>query len=159
MILEIKNYPAAILRKKTDEVVFPLADETQRLIRNMFDTVRAANGIGLAAPQVGKSQKVIVVNLEHLEIPIFALINPEVLEFSKKQTAMEEGCLSIPGVFGMVDRPEKIKFKAYDLKGRQVEAEANGLLSKVIQHEIDHINGILILDKIKKFTKGEELIK
>jgi len=159
MILDLKIYPADILRKQAEEVQYPLAENTRKLIRDMFDTVRSANGIGLAAPQVGKSQRLIVINLEHLDVPLFALINPVIIDFSKKKSTMEEGCLSIPGVFGMVERPERIRVKAQDLKGKIVEAEAEGLLARVIQHETDHINGVLIIDKIKKYTKGKELVQ
>jgi len=159
MILDLKIYPADILRKQAEEVQYPLAENTRKLIRDMFDTVRSANGIGLAAPQVGKLQRLIVINLEHLDVPLFALINPVIIDFSKKKSTMEEGCLSIPGVFGMVERPERIRVKAQDLKGKIVEAEAEGLLARVIQHETDHINGVLIIDKIKKYTKGKELVQ
>lgn len=159
MNLDLEFYPAEILRKQAEEIKFPLADSTRRLVRDMFDTVRSANGIGLAAPQIGKSLRLIVVNLEHLDLPIFALLNPVIIDASRKKTKMEEGCLSIPGVFGIVERPEKIKFRAQDLKGGFIETEADGLLGRVIQHETDHINGVLIIDKIKKYTKGKDLIK
>jgi|SRR5579872_6029122 len=158
MILDLKIYPDKLLRKSAAEVKFPLSAEAQELIEDMYDTVRKAQGIGLAAPQVGKSLRIIVVNLEHLEVPIFALINPVVTDVSKKNSVMEEGCLSIPGVFGDVSRPEQIRFKALDFRGKKIEAEAEGLLARVIQHEIDHINGVLIIDKIKKYTKGQELL-
>lgn len=159
MILEIVKYPNKILETEAEEVIFPLSPEIKKLIADMLDTVRDANGIGLAAPQVNKKLRLIVVNLEHMGIPPFVLINPRVKSVSKKQTEMEEGCLSIPGVFGMVERPEKITFSGQDINGKNITAECDGLLSKVIQHEIDHTNGILILDKVKKYTQGKELIK
>jgi peptide deformylase len=160
MYLPLKIYPDKILRKPGEMVKFPLTAPLKKLIKDMLDTVRETNGIGLAAPQVGVSARVIIINLEHLNVPAFALINPEITKFSKTKSQMEEGCLSIPGVFGMVDRPEKISLKAHDLKGNPISAlEVDGLMSKVIQHEIDHINGVLIIDKIKKYTQGKELIK
>ncbi len=159
MILPIIKYPSKILRTKTRKVSFPLAAPVKKLVRDMYDTVKKAEGIGLAAPQVGHDLAIIVVELESMGLPPFALINPEVLESSRKKTAMEEGCLSIPKVFGMVSRPEKIKFRGYNVEGQEIVAEADGMLAKVLQHEIDHTNGVLIIDKIKKYTQGEELIK
>ena len=159
MKLDLKIYPAEILRQNAAEVRSPLSAGVQKFIRDMIDTVRAAEGVGLAAPQVGKSERIIVVNLEHLGLPAFALINPLVTDASRKKELSEEGCLSIPGVFGMVSRPEKIRFQGTGINGKKIEADAEGLLARVIQHEIDHINGVLIIDKIKKYTKGKELIK
>jgi peptide deformylase len=159
MVLPIKKVPDPVLRKPGVDVKFPLAPGITKLVRDMFDTVQKAQGIGLAAPQVGRSLRVIVVNLEHIGMPAFALINPEVKSFSKNKTKMEEGCLSIPGVFGIVERPEKIVFTGRTLSGETVTAEASGLLSKVLQHEIDHTNGVLITDKILKYTSGEDVQK
>jgi peptide deformylase len=158
MILPLAKYPDKILRTPGERVSFPLSKEQQKLIKNMLDTVRAENGIGLAAPQVKQSWQIIIINLEHHNVPAFVLINPEITEFSKKKTDLEEGCLSIPGVYGMVSRPEKVKVRGQNINGEFVEFEADALLAKVLQHEIDHINGILIVDKIKKYTKGEELV-
>ena len=159
MILEIIKYPAKILRTKTRKVKFPLSPADRKLIRDMLDTVRSADGIGLAAPQVGQSLAVIVVNLENMGVPAFALLNPEIQSGSKKKADMEEGCLSLPGIYGMVSRPEKIEFTGQDLNGGKISASADGLLARVIQHETDHINGVLIIDKIKKYTQGKELVK
>ncbi len=159
MMLPIKKYPDKILRTKGKELSFPLSPAQKKLVKNMFDTVRGANGIGLAAPQVGESLQVIVVNLEHLGVPAFAVINPKIISASRKKTDMEEGCLSIPGVFGIVSRPEKIVFSGQDINGKTIKVECDGLLSKVIQHETDHVNGVLIIDKIKKYTEGKELAK
>lgn len=158
MILPIIKYPDPILRVPGKDVPLPASPATQKLVANMIDTVRAVGGIGLAAPQVGKSLNIVVVNLEHLGIKIFPAINPRIVSASKKKTALEEGCLSIPGVYGMVSRPESVIFKAQDLDGKSFEISADGMLAKVIQHEIDHTNGVLILDKIKKYTEGKELI-
>ncbi len=159
MILKIATYPNKILETPCEEVGFPVPDAVRQLIKNMLETVRDANGIGLAAPQVNKNLRIIVVNLEYAGIPAFALINPKVAWSSKKTTEMEEGCLSIPGVFGMVERPEKITFSGQDINGKIITARCGGILSKVVQHEIDHTNGILILEKIKKYTQGKELLK
>jgi peptide deformylase len=159
MILPIAIYPDKILRTPGKKVSFPLSRQQRKLIKDMLDTVRSENGIGLAAPQVNQSWKITIINLEHQNIPAFALINPEVISFSKKKTDLEEGCLSIPGVFGLVSRPEKVIIKGQNINGDTIEFGAEALLSKVLQHEIDHTNGILIVDRIKKYTKGEDLVK
>lgn len=159
MILKVLQYPDKILRIPGKDVRFPLSPKHKKLIKDMLETVRDHQGIGLAAPQVGESERIIIVNLEHLDVPPFALINPEIIKSSRAQTEMEEGCLSIKGVFGMVKRPEKITFSGKDMNGKIITAETDGLLSKVIQHETDHTNGILIIDKIKKFTQGEDILK
>jgi len=122
----------------------------------MIETCRAANGIGLAAPQVGLSLRLCVINLEHLGLDPFALINPKIVTKSWKKIEMEEGCLSIPGVFGIVKRPEKITVKAINLAGKENIVKADGLLARVIQHEVDHLDGILITSKIIRRTDGSE---
>ena len=159
MILPVAIYPDKVLRTPGEEVSFPLSKDVKTLIKNMVDTVRAQNGIGLAAPQVNRSLRIIIINLEHHNIPAFALINPEIIEFSKKKTDLDEGCLSIPGVYGIVSRPEKVTVRGQDINGNEIQFDADALLAKVVQHEIDHLNGILIIDKIKRYTKGEHLIK
>jgi peptide deformylase len=159
MILPVAKYPDPVLREETVSVKFPLSPSMKRLAKDMLDTVRKEKGIGLAAPQVFKSVKLIIVNLEHMGLPPFALFNPEVTFFSKNKDIMEEGCLSIPKVYGMVERPTKIKFRGQDLDGNEIKAECEGMLAKVIQHEVDHVNGVLIIDKISEYTQGEDLIK
>ncbi len=159
MILPILTYPNDILRKPTEPVSFPLSSEMKKLTKDMIETVRKADGIGLAAPQVGKSVKLIVVNLEKSEIPLFPLYNPKVVSKGGKKIEIEEGCLSIPGVFGMVKRPKKVTIEAQNMKGETITFTDEGWVSRVCQHEIDHINGILIIDLIKKYTKGEEVVR
>lgn len=160
MILPILTYPNKILRKPTQPVDFPLSKEVKKLTKDMIDTLRnQPDGIGLAAPQVGKSVKLIVVNLEKSGVPLFVLYNARVLSKSWKKTEIEEGCLSIPGVFGMVKRPKKVTIEAQNQKGEKIKITDDGWVSRVVQHEIDHTNGILIIDLIKKYIKGEELLK
>lgn len=159
MILPILTYPNKILREPTKPVEFPLNKEIKKLTRDMIDTVRKADGIGLAAPQAGKSAKVIIINLEKSGIPLFALYNARITSKSWKKTEIEEGCLSIPGVFGMVKRPKKVTIEAQNAGGEKVKMTNDGWISRIAQHEIDHTDGILIIDLIKKYTKGEEQIK
>ena len=159
MILPILIHPNKILRQPTEPVAFPLTKEIIKLTKDMTDTVRKADGIGLAAPQVGKSVKLIVINLEKSGIPIFPLYNPKVLSKGFKKIEIEEGCLSLPGIFGLVKRPKKVTVTAQSPEGKVIKFTDDGWVSRVVQHEIDHINGKLIIDLIKKYTKGEEIAK
>lgn len=158
MILPILKFPNEILRADTKPVVFPLSKEIQKLSKDMIDTVRNADGIGLAAPQVGKSVKVIIINLEKNGLPIMALYNPKITSRGFKKEPIEEGCLSIPGVFGFVKRPKKITLEAQNAEGKVVKFSDDGWIARVAQHEIDHINGTLIIDHIDKYTQGEEIV-
>lgn len=154
MILKISKVPDPVLGKKTKPVE-KIDREILELITDMFETVKKAEGVGLAAPQVGKSLRVCVIDLEHLGVQPFALINPKLVKKSWKKIEMEEGCLSVPGLFGIVKRPEKIRFKAQNLEGNWLEMDVDGFLARVIQHEIDHLDGILFTTKITKITSGE----
>ncbi len=158
MILPILTYPNEALRKPTEPVIFPLPPEIKKLTKDMMDTVRQADGIGLAAPQVGKSVKLIIINLEKNSIPLLALYNPKVVYKGLKKTELEEGCLSIRGVFGMVKRPRKVTIAAQNALGEKITFTDEAWVSRVAQHEIDHINGRLIIDLINKYTQGEEIV-
>ena len=158
MVLPILTYPNEILRNPTQPVSFPLSPEIKKLTKDMIDTVRNADGIGLAAPQVGKSVKVIVINLEKSGIPLMVLYNPKISSRGFKKVDIEEGCLSIPGVFGNVRRPKKVTVEAYNADGKKIKFSDDGWIARVAQHEIDHTNGVLIIDLIKKYTQGEEIV-
>ncbi len=159
MILPIQTFPNKVLREPTKSVTFPLSKEVQKLTKDMIDTVRNADGIGLAAPQVGKSLKLVVVNLEKNGVPLMALYNPKIVSKGFKKTDIEEGCLSLPHIFGMVRRPKKVTIEAQNAEGEKIKFEDDGWISRVAQHEIDHINGVLIIDLIKKYTLGEDVVK
>ncbi|HVY67929.1 MAG TPA: peptide deformylase [Patescibacteria group bacterium] len=159
MVLPILTFPNDYLRKPTKPVEFPLSKEIKKLTRDMIETVKAADGIGLAAPQVGRSAKLIVINLEKSGVPVFALYNPKIVSSGTKKVEIEEGCLSIPGVFGMVKRPRKVTIQAQNAAGDTVQLDDDGWISRVGQHEIDHINGRLIIDIIKKYSQGEDQVK
>lgn len=159
MILPILKFPHKALRSPTEPVSFPLSKDIIKLIKDMIDTVRHFDGIGLAAPQIGRSVKLIVINLEKSGVPTFVLCNPKVVKRGFKKTEIEEGCLSIPEVFGLVKRSKKVTIEAQDLEGKVVKIADEAWISRVAQHEIDHINGVLIIDLIKKYTKGEETVK
>lgn len=159
MILPIKTYPDPVLRQPTRPVIFPLSKEIKKLAQDMIDTVRKADGIGLAAPQVGKLVKLVIVNLEKSDMPLVALYNPKVVKKSFSKTEIEEGCLSVPNVFGMVKRPKKVTVEAQTAEGKTVQFTDDGWVARIVQHEIDHINGLLIIDLIKKYTQGGETVK
>jgi peptide deformylase len=159
MILKILTYPNDILRNPTEPVTFPLSPAVKKLTKDMMDTVQAADGIGLAAPQVGKSLKLIIINLEKSGVPLMALYNAKVVSKGIKKVEIEEGCLSIPKVFGMVRRPKKVTIEAQTAEGKTIRFSDDGWVSRVAQHEIDHTNGKLIIDIIKKYTQGEDMVK
>lgn len=139
-----------LLRAANQELAFPLDKKTLALIEDMKLTVKKAPGIGLAAPQVGANLMLAVIALEEFGMPTFALINPVVVSKSIKKTEMEEGCLSIPGVFGILKRPAKVEVVGFTQEGKKIRIKADKLLAKVLQHEIDHLNGVLIADKFVK---------
>jgi peptide deformylase len=156
MILKIVKTPDPILETKTAPVK-EITPEILKLVRDMIDTCRKAQGIGLAAPQIGKSIRLCIINLEHLGLPPFALVNPKIVKTSWKKADMEEGCLSIPGLYGMVKRPAKVTVEAMNIEGNKTKFEADGILARVLQHEIDHLDGVLFTSKMSTQTSGEPL--
>jgi peptide deformylase len=145
----------AVLR----EVAKPVTEftpELKTIIKEMIEFMIESNGVGLAAPQVGISQRLLVVGYDDMK-PL-AMINPEIIETSLEENIYEEGCLSIPGMYAKVTRPERIKVQAWNERGRPFTMEADGMLATVIQHEIDHLNGVLFIDHLKDKSK-EKIIK
>ncbi|MEB3186745.1 MAG: peptide deformylase [bacterium] len=131
--------------------------EIKALVAQMMETMTLENGIGLAAPQVGVSKRVITVDLGHEGIRPFALVNPEIIKTSGEFTD-EEGCLSIPGVFLQVKRFRKIRVKYRDLADRQQILDASDLLARVIQHEIDHLDGKLFVDLVEDMPSRDSAL-
>lgn len=158
MILPISKLPAKVLRTKVQDLNLPGDKDLLRLIKDMFATCKAADGVGLAAPQIGKNLNLAIIFLEEAGLPAFPIINPRILKSSKEQTEMEEGCLSMPGVFGKVKRPKKITMEAYNLAGEKFTITDDTFLARVLQHEIDHLSNILIADKFEEITGGKELL-
>lgn len=152
-VLKIIQEGNLVLRKKTELVENPKSLEIQKLINDMIVTMKDANGIGLAAPQVGYSLQIFTVNLEE---KIYVFINPEIKNISSDVIPFEEGCLSVNKIWGLVVRPKKLIIKALNENGKPVKIRAKGLLARIIQHEIDHLNGILFIDKAEKLYKIEE---
>ena len=146
--------PDPILRKKSD-ILEKVDDELRILLDDMLETMYSAPGIGLAAVQIGILKRLIVIDIskdKEKKNPIF-LINPEIISKSKNTSIYEEGCLSLPGHFAEIERPEECQIKYIDYNGKKKEMKANGLLATCIQHEIDHLNGILFIDYLSKLKK------
>lgn len=136
--------PSPVLRERSLPVENPLDPEIQTLIVDMKDSCTAAEGIGLAAPQLGVRKRVIIIN--YPQGSPYGLMNPELVWASAGTTLLEEGCLSIPDIVVGVTRPKKVKVQALNEQGQPTEIVAENLLAKILQHEIDHLNGVLITD-------------
>lgn len=154
-ILEIRVLGDPILREETKPVA-EITDELRALAKNMFDTMDLARGIGLAAPQVGRSERMAVIGVEDQR---FVVINPEIVEADGKTAKAEEGCLSIPDVYGDVERPARVRVRALDLEGNTFEVEAGELLARCLQHEIDHLHGKLFIDYLSVLKRRTALAK
>lgn len=172
-VLQIYVAPHPVL-KKVAEPVAAVTDDLRRLMDDMLETMYATGGIGLAAPQVGQSVRVVVMDIEQTDkakgTPLF-FVNPEITWSSDDTNVYKEGCLSVPEQYADVERPSRVRVKFLDRDGAEREVEADGLLATCIQHEIDHLDGVLFVDhlstlkrdmlmrKLKKFTRdnAEEL--
>jgi peptide deformylase len=147
-------YPADILETQCQQVrVFD--KKLAKLLNDMYDTMIEFDGVGLAAPQIGLDQQIAIVDIGD-EIGTIELINPEILEFTGEQTG-PEGCLSFPNLYGEVTRPNWVKVRAQDRKGKFYTLEAEEFLARAIVHEIDHLNGILFTTKVTRYLTDEEL--
>ena len=155
--LEIYKLGSEILRTPANRVA-KVDDSIRELVKNMLRTMYSAKGIGLAAPQVGIHKRVLVIDLDFDEptSPPHVFINPEIISTSASVDTYEEGCLSIPGVYENVVRPSSVKISFRDEMGRPKKMNTSGLMARCIQHEIDHFNGLLFVDKV---TDKESLIK
>jgi len=145
-----------VLREETREVV-SFGEELRLLIRDMFDTMYHAEGVGLAGPQVGLSLRVLVVDTRQEELEgggRMALVNPQIVERSPALERETEGCLSIPGVDELVDRHRWVVVEAVDPAGVPVRVEAEGFLARALQHEIDHLEGVLFIDHLSPLKRG-----
>ena len=154
-LLKIRKVGDPVLRSKAKEVV-KLNAQVIDLLDNMAETMYKAPGAGLAAPQVGVLQRIIVVDVND-ENGLIELINPEIIRTSEEQTVLEEGCLSIPAAAYNVIRARQVKVKGLDRKGREVIIEAEGYLARALQHEIDHLDGVLLIDKGIKIPESNQL--
>ena len=156
--LEVRILGDPILRERAEEVS-ELTPELQQLIDDMFETMYAEDGVGLAAPQVGVRQRIIVVDPHEEGKRGFALINPVIVESSKQVERGEEGCLSIPNVKDVVERPFAVVAEGLLVDGSTQRIEAEGLLARILQHEVDHLNGILFIDRLSPLKRKLVLSK
>ena len=152
---QILTEPNSILRQKSS-IVEKVDGEIQKLMDDMLETMYAAPGIGLAAIQVGVPKRIIVLDISRNEEPKKPMffINPEIVEKAKNNSTYEEGCLSVPGQFAEIERPESCHLKFLDYNGQPQEIKAEGMLATCIQHEIDHLEGILFIDYLSKLKKS-----
>ena len=153
-IKKILTEPDPFLRQKS-HVVDKVDNETRKLMDDMLDTMYAAPGIGLAAIQIGVPKRIIVIDLSKEEVkkPLY-FVNPKIILKSDNKSIYEEGCLSVPGQFAEIGRPDQCHIKYLDYRGQQQELKAEGLLATCIQHEIDHLEGILFIDYLSKLKKS-----
>ncbi len=154
--LPIRLYPDEILRTECKPV--EMSDHIANLIDDMLYTMYEAPGIGLAAPQVGEDIRVLVADVSEDKSQPIALVNPEIVD-SAGVIDYEEGCLSLPGVYAKVRRPSKVKVRGLDRDGKPVEIEAEDLLAVCLQHEIDHLNGVLFIDHLSALKRNRLMQK
>lgn len=152
-VMEIRKYPDRVLKQKASAVT-TLDGDLQKLIDDMIDTMYAAPGVGLAAPQVGVSKRLAVIDIstKGTEMPLLVLINPVFL-LREGSLEFEEGCLSLPEYTAKIERAEKVVVRTTDRKGKEFEIEAEGLLAIALQHEIDHLDGLLLIDRISPIKR------
>jgi peptide deformylase len=160
--LKIYTYPDEVLKKKAQPVKV-VDDDMKKLIDDMAETMYTAPGVGLAANQVGVLKRVVVIDVEYTDgAPhLFAFVNPEIVERSGKCIS-EEGCLSLPGINEEVERAEKVVVRALDRNGDSFELTAEGFLAAAVQHELDHLDGVVLLDRLsflKRRMLSRELVK
>jgi peptide deformylase len=166
-LLPVLLHPAPILRAKARPVAEGDADKVRELAPRMLATMYKAPGIGLAAPQVGEGLRLVVIDIQKDGAPApMVLVNPEIVAASEERAVREEGCLSIPGQYADVERPARVKVRWRELDGTRREMEADDLLATCLQHEIDHLDGIMFTDRLsplkrnmllKKFLKEQKL--
>ncbi len=161
MVRQIRIYPDEVLKRRAEEVE-EFNSELKELVNDMFETMYERGGVGLAANQIGVLKRVFVIDLnsgkERQGEEKLVFVNPEILD-SEGEIVHEEGCLSLPGLYKKVKRAAKVKVKAFDLEGKEFELECEGLLARAIQHELDHLNGILFIDRLSPLQKRLALEK
>ena len=159
-IRELTTFPEEVLRQKAQPVeVFN--EDLEKLIDDMVETMREAPGVGLAAPQIGISKRIIVVEFgdeedDTLPKQLYVMINPEIVKQSRDAVPGIEGCLSVPGFIGNVNRSSVVTVRGQDIHGKPIKVRAQGWLARIFQHEIDHINGVLYTDRAEDIWRPED---
>lgn len=151
-MLDLRYLGDPVLRETAAEVD-AFDDDLRRLARDMMDTMYAADGVGLAAPQVGILRRLVVIDTREEGVEPLVLVNPRLVEVSEELEKGEEGCLSIPGLQELVERPTAAVVEALDLEGETFRIDAEGMLSRALQHEIDHLNGVLFIDRLSPLKR------
>jgi len=154
-VLPIERLGSPVLRREADPVK-DFGDDLKTLVRDMFETMYYAEGVGLAAPQIGRSLQLLVMDTRNEVEPEagrLALVNPRITQASRATERGTEGCLSIPGVDEQVDRALQIVVEGQDVDGREIELVAEGFTARVLQHEIDHLNGVLFIDRLSPLKR------
>jgi peptide deformylase len=154
-MLDIYTIGAEVLREKALPIEH-FDEELAMLVETMFETMKQGKGVGLAAPQVGLAKRLFVIKIDNDKPRVF--INPEIVQTSVELESFEEGCLSIPGVYADLDRPAAVTVQAMNERGRRFTLGAEGFLARVIQHELDHLNGVLFTDRLPE-TSRDRLLK
>jgi len=161
-VREVKKIPHPVLRRKAHKVI-KFDQEFQTLVKDMIDTMRYEPGVGLAAPQVNVSSRVIVVEYpvndtaENAQPKLFVVANPEIVKKSKNTDMGIEGCLSVPDVVGEVERFTEVVVRGQNRHGKKTKIRARGWVARIFQHEIDHLNGILFVDRAERLWKTDEV--
>ena len=145
-----------LLRQKAEKID-QIDDQIKDAAKQMFEIIKQDKGVGIAGPQIGLMKRIFVVHIDGDEERVF--INPSILETSQETVKYEEGCLSVPGIYVDVVRSESVKIQAWNEKGKPFTMEANGLLARVIQHEYDHLEGILFLDRLSELKRNRLIEK
>lgn len=149
---DLTLYPDPVLRKPSDPVA-AFDDELRAIVEGMFERMRKSKGVGLAAPQVGLKKRILVLNPTGEPADDLALINPTLVDRTGAQTLFEEGCLSFPGIYAEIKRPARCKVQAYTVTGERIDAEYDGFVSRIVQHEYDHLEGVLLVDRMSPADK------
>lgn len=152
-ILDILHYPDARLRQRAQPVL-RVDDRVRQLVTDMAETMYAAPGVGLAATQVNVHERVIVIDVSENKKDLIVLINPEIIWASDDLKVWEEGCLSVPGFYDDVERPARVRVRAWGLNGKVFERDAEGLLAVCIQHEMDHLEGKVFVDYLSTLKRN-----
>lgn len=151
-VLPIVQYPNVVLSSRAEPVT-EFNEELQQLAADMTETMYAAPGVGLAANQVGVLKRIVVIDVSEDKSGLKVLVNPSIVEHSDTLKDYEEGCLSLKGLYEHVKRPDHVRVRAQDLDGNPVEFEAEGILAVCVQHEIDHLDGVVFIDHLSRLKK------
>lgn len=149
---DISVYPDPVLRKPSEPVA-AFDAELQRIVAAMFERMAKSNGVGLAAPQVGLKKRILVLNPTGEPQDALTLVNPEIVSRTGADTVYEEGCLSFPGIYAEVHRPDRCHVRAFDVDGKPIDREFEGFVARIIQHEYDHLEGVLLVDRMSPADK------